>query len=166
VTARRVDAQNDGSRPEFEPGSPEDRRLEAMEDAYVTLLQAKSQLSLMVRSALEDNRLRPNHLIILRTLLREGRSYPAEIARDMTLTRPAVKKLVNKLEAQGLLTRTRRQGGGIVHIELTSKANQQLRTFISAVRRQLTIAFDGLTSNEVAELQSFLDRLSAHPTDQ
>ena len=166
MTIRQVEVQNDGNRPEFRPVDPEARRKEAIEDAYKTLLQAKSQLSLMVRSALEDSRLGPSHLIILRTLLRDGRSYPAEIARQMTLTRPGVRKLVNKLEAQGLLTRTRKPGGGIVHIELTSKADGQLQAFTSAVRRQLTTAFDALTSNELSELQGLLDRLRTHSTDQ
>jgi DNA-binding MarR family transcriptional regulator len=166
VTVRQVDVQNDGNRPEFPLGNPESTRQEAMEDAYNTLLQAKSVLSLMVRGALEDSKLRPNHLIVLRTLLRDGRSYPAEIAREMTLTRPAVRKLVNKLEAQGLLTRTRRRGGGIVHLELTPKADGQLQTFTSAVRRQLRIAFDGLDSIEVSELQVLLDRLRGRSTDQ
>ena len=102
-------------------------------------------------------------MVLLRVLVQKGKASPKELAEALSVTTGNVTGLLDKLEAAGLVTRTRSaKDRRVVHIELTAKARQRFRKVQRAAVDMLSEAFEGWTQPQITQLQDFLERLSSN----
>ena len=102
-------------------------------------------------------------MVLLRVLVQKGKASPKELAEALSVTTGNVTGLLDKLEAAGLVTRTRSaKDRRVVHIELTAKARQRFRKVQRAAVDMLSEAFEGWTQPQITQLQDLLERLSSN----
>jgi len=102
-------------------------------------------------------------MVLLRVLVQKGKASPKELAEALSVTTGNITGLLDKLEAAGLVTRTRSaKDRRVVHIELTAKARQRFRKVQRAAVDMLSEAFEGWTQPQITQLQDLLERLSSN----
>lgn len=81
------------------------------------------------------------------------RSEPRRIAQSLWLSRPAVIAALNRLESEGLVTRTRAANDRrLVLVELTEKGKVRLEEAVPAYLETVTRVMEPMDEGEVAEL--------------
>jgi len=102
-------------------------------------------------------------MVLLRVLVHKGKATPKELAEALNVTTGNITGLLDKLEAAGLVTRTRSaKDRRVVHIELTAKARQRFKKVRRAAVDMLSEAFEGWTQPQITQLQDLLERLSSN----
>ena len=102
-------------------------------------------------------------MVLLRVLVQKGKATPKELAEALSVTTGNITGLLDKLEAAGLVTRTRSaKDRRVVHIELTAKARQRFRKVQRAAVDMLSEAFEGWTQPQITQLQDLLERLRSN----
>lgn len=105
-------------------------------------------------------------LVCLRTLLRRGPSTPSAIARDMDLSQATVTGILSRLEANGLLVRSRHDGDRRrVMVELTAKGANVVASAPSALQDifsgRLAALSDADQQAILASLEQIVDMMGA-----
>lgn len=100
-----------------------------------------------------------NVLRILRGAEPEGlQTY--QVAERMVTRAPNITRLVDKLEANSLLTRTRsKEDRRVVRLRITAPGMQLVESLDAPVNASVKDAMRGLGATELAELSRLLDRL-------
>jgi DNA-binding MarR family transcriptional regulator len=120
-----------------------------------------SQLNAPIRASLAGEGLSLSHVILLENLIIRGEANGTQLAAAMSLTNGAVTQLLKKLEAVGLVTRTRREEDRrILHVQATHKARDRFERLHASTASELTEAFDGWTVRDIEKLQHLLTRLT------
>ena len=102
-----------------------------------------------------------SHVILLRILILKGEATPSELATGLTLTNGAVTQLLKKLEAMGLITRSRNeQDRRIVHVKITEKAKRRFSQLHMATLNELSEAFSGWSITDIEQLHRLLEHLA------
>jgi DNA-binding MarR family transcriptional regulator len=140
--------------------SPEKR--EALNQVANTLLIETSRLTrLLMRSA--QWQLTRTEAGLLGTLS-QGPRRSTELAKTETLTQPAVSKLLDKLENQGLLRRERDSADRrVVIVFLSDQGRQSLASAHRELSSQLRLALQVLDDDDIAVLAraaELIDRLN------
>jgi DNA-binding MarR family transcriptional regulator len=122
-----------------------------------------AQLHGCMRATFAEEGMSFGQMVLLRVLVDKGRATPKELAEALSVTTGNITGLVDKLEAAGLVTRTRStEDRRVVHIELTVKARQRFRKVQRAAVDMLSEAFEGWTQPQIRQLQDLLERLSSN----
>ncbi len=97
-------------------------------------------------------------------LLFKGRAdTPAELARLTGMDTGAMTRALDRLEAKGLLRRTRcQEDRRVVKIELTELGEAKAREIPPNIARVLNYHLRGFSTDEVAQLMHFLRRMIAN----
>jgi len=122
-----------------------------------------AQLHGCMRATFAEEGMSFGQMVLLRVLVQKGKASPKELAGALSVTTGNVTGLLDKLEAGGLVTRTRSaKDRRVVHIELTAKARQRFRKVQRAAVDMLSEAFEGWTQPQITQLQDLLERLSSN----
>ena len=93
-------------------------------------------------------------------IARGGPATATELADSMMVTNGAITGFMDRLEEEGLITRTRMPiDRRIVLVEATSKARSQFEKLRSIATEELGDTFYGWNTDDLRKLQNFLDRL-------
>lgn len=85
---------------------------------------------------------------------------PAKIAETLGLTRGAVSKIIDKLEAKGWLARsTKPEDGRVQLLSLSSRGNRALPELAAIADHNDQVFFEGLNSEEKDRLRRLLCKL-------
>ena len=138
-------------------------RRAAIEETFQTLRHVMGQLQGCMRATFAEEGMSFGQMVLLRVLVHKGRATPKELAQALSVTTGNITGLVDKLEAAGLVTRTRsEEDRRVVYIELTAKARQRFRKVQRAAVDMLSEAFEGWTQPQIRQLQDLLERLSSN----
>jgi len=122
-----------------------------------------AQLHGCMRATFAEEGISIGQMVLLRVLVHQGRATPKELAEALSVTTGNITGLLDKLEAAGLVTRTRSaEDRRVVHIDLTAKARQRFRKVQRAALDMLSEAFEGWTQPQITQLQDLLERLSSN----
>lgn len=132
-----------------------------LELTFQTLLHANARLSAPVRASLAGERMSVRDVILLRTLIFAGEATASELSNALLVTKGAVSQQLNKLESDGLVTRTRRaRDRRVVHVQATTRARERFAKLHAATSGGLSEAFDGWQVKELQKLRQLLTRLT------
>ena len=138
-------------------------RRAAIEETFRTLRHVMAQLHGCMRATFAEEGMSFGQMVLLRVLVQKGKASPKELAEALSVTTGNITGLLDKLEAAGLVTRTRSaKDRRVVHIELTAKARQRFRKVQRAAVDMLSEAFEGWTQPQITQLQDLLERLSSN----
>ncbi|MBD2464206.1 MarR family transcriptional regulator [Oscillatoria sp. FACHB-1407] len=85
----------------------------------------------------------------------------------LNLSHPGTVRLVDRLEAQGLVERRSGSDGRTLALFLTDAGSERRQAILAERRRQLQLALNALTSDEASQLTTFLEKmLTAMTTDE
>ena len=134
-------------------------RLEQL--TFLTLARAITQLYGPIRSALTERGMSVSRITLLGILVSKHEATASELARSLMLTNGSITPLLKKLEAEGLLRKTRKQGDRrILHIQATDKARVELDRLYLATPRELKEVFARWTADDMKKLQHLLAGLN------
>lgn len=98
-------------------------------------------------------------------LARGAADTPAELARLHGVDTGAMTRTLDRLEAKGLLRRTRCQvDRRVVRIELTASGQEQAKAIPANIARVLNHHLRGFSAEELAQLRHLLGRMLANGT--
>jgi len=122
-----------------------------------------AQLYGCMRATFAEEGMSLGQMVLLRVLIHKGKATPKELAQALSVTTGNITGLLDKLEAAGLVTRTRSgEDRRVVHVELTAKARQRFRKVHRASVDMLSEAFEGWTGPQITQLHDLLERLSSN----
>jgi len=137
------------------------RRMVA-EETYGVLRRLMMGLHGRMRGGLAARGMTFPQLLLLRFLVERGTATPKELATKLGVTPGDITGLVNKLEDAGLVTRTRtRADRRVVELRPTAKARRRIEAAHAAAVESLLEAFGEWSTEEIVDLKSRLERLTA-----
>ncbi len=106
-------------------------------------------------------------VMLMKHLRGQGRLTVRELADALEVTPANVTGIVDRLEREGLVTRARSgEDRRVVFVRLTENGHRRMETLQKeGANRVLADAFEGWTSEEVAELRALLGRLRIRTHD-
>ncbi|MFO0975878.1 MAG: MarR family transcriptional regulator [Planctomycetaceae bacterium] len=130
------------------------------QEAYLNLLRTNDQMQNRFGKLFRTFGLTASQYNVLRILRGEGQPMPClEIAERMVQVVPAITGLLDRLAAQGLISRERcTKDRRVVYVALTDKAAELLRQMdqpVSDLHREL---LGHLTQEELKELSRLLEK--------
>ena len=137
-------------------------RWRVAEVTYEALRLLNMGLHGRMRSGLAARGMTLPQMFLLRFLIERGTATPKELAAKLGVTPGNVTGLVNKLEVAGLVTRTRtRTDRRVVMLRPTAKARRGAEAAHAAAVEGLLNAFKDWSTEEIVELRTMLERLTA-----
>ncbi len=101
-------------------------------------------------------------MFVLRFLTEKGTATPKEVAARLRVTPGNVTGLVSKLEAAGLVTRSRNnKDRRVVELRLTAKARRKAEAIHTTAVEGLMRAFEGWSTQDILTLKALVERLVA-----
>lgn len=136
-------------------------RRETVEETFQKLQRVTMQIQTSLRAVLAEEGVTLGGLILLQILIRRGVPMtPTELADYMMVTNGAITSFMDRLEAEGLITRIRMPlDRRLVLVEATKKAKARFENLRLVATSELAQTFHELTSNEMGQLGDFLNRL-------
>jgi DNA-binding MarR family transcriptional regulator len=132
------------------------------QEAWLTLIRTVSFLSEPIEKVFRDLNLSESSYNALRILRGSGHAGRAcnEIGRDMVTRVPDVTRLVDRLEKQGLVTRTREvEDRRVVTVRITDKGLSLLTRLDEPLRDLHKHQFAALNRAEISELTRLLEKI-------
>ncbi len=128
------------------------------QEAILNILRTSDQFQNRFGRLLRDYALTPSQYNVLRILRGEGGPMPCqEIAQRMIQVVPAMTGLLDRLEAQTLVTRRRcSEDRRIIYVELTSEAERLLRLIDKPIGQLHHELIGHLTDTELIELSRLM----------
>lgn len=113
--------------------------------------------------ALQDRQTSVAEWVLLRELHERGQAAPGELADVLGLTRGAVSKIIDKLEAKRWVQADAKQGDDRYRLLSLTRAGQRSLPLLAQIADQNDSAyFDCLSANEKRVLRELLIKLSQH----
>lgn len=138
-----------------------------MEETYKALRRLMADMFGRMRSNLDEHRMTPPQMFLLRLLIEKGTTTPKELASRLGVTPGNITGLVSKLEAAGFVTRSRdNRDRRIVALRPTAKARRRMKAVYAAAVEGLMGAFEDWPTNDIKRLKAFLERLAAKHHDK
>lgn len=101
-------------------------------------------------------------VLLLRVIASRGRSSSTELATVLRVTTANLPGLLDRLEADGYVTRTRdAKDRRILCVEATASGRRKLKALWRAGMRELTKEFGSWTDHDLLVLRDLLTRLAA-----
>jgi MarR family 2-MHQ and catechol resistance regulon transcriptional repressor len=137
----------------------EGRTAEAL-DTYVSLLHAGRAVRTRVERRLAGAGLTPTQFHVLEAILRDGALSQRDLARKVLTSAGNMTELCDKLEARGLIRRTRQERDRrAVLVELTPKGRALIAPLYAAYVGDVAAAMGGLSGEELHRLGDMLRKL-------
>lgn len=130
------------------------------QEAFLNIVRTNDQFSNRFGKLFREYGLTASQYNVLRILRGEGKPMPClEIADRMVQVVPAMTGLLDRLEAQGLISRERcTQDRRVVFIQPTPKALQLLKSMDQPVQELHQTLMGHLTPEELNELSRLLEK--------
>jgi DNA-binding MarR family transcriptional regulator len=139
--------------------SPPPRR-KVVEETYNVLRRLMMGLHGRMRRGLTERGMTLPQMFLLRFLVEKGTATPKELAGRMGVTPGNITGLVNKLEAAGLVTRSRgNKDRRVVELRPTGKAKRGVEAVHAAAVEGLMGAFERWSTDEIQRLKTALERI-------
>lgn len=131
-------------------------------EALIALRRIQRMIELKARSLASIAGLTPSQLIVLQLLEEHGEQPATFIAKSARLTNATITSLIDKLEARGLVRRTRDAlDRRRVQLALTDQGRATLRNAPDLLQDTFTQRFEALEGWEQAMLIAALERVAA-----
>src|SRR5467141_1884677 len=135
-------------------------RWRVAEETYEALRRLNIGLHGRMRSGLAARGMTLPQMFLLRFLIERGTATPKELAAKLGVTPGNITGLVNKLEAAGLVTRSRNnKDRRVVELRPTAKAKRGAEAVHAAAVEGLMAAFKQWSTREILGLKALLERL-------
>ena len=136
-------------------------RWQVVEETYDNLRRLMMGLHGRTRSGLAARGMTLPQMFLLRFLIERGTATPKELAAKLGVTPGNVTGLVNKLEAAGLVTRSRNNDDRrVVELKPTAKAKRGAEAAHTAAVEGLMGAFKHWSTGQITNLKTMLERLT------
>ena len=113
--------------------------------------------------ALQERQTSVAEWVLLRELHERGQTAPGELADSLGLTRGAVSKIVDKLDAKGWIQTDAKEGDSRFRLLSLTRAGQRSLPVLAEIADQNDAAyFDCLTATEKSTLRELLIKLADH----
>jgi DNA-binding MarR family transcriptional regulator len=113
--------------------------------------------------ALQEKQTSVAEWVLLRALHERGEVAPGELADHLGLTRGAVSKITDKLEAKDWVQTNAKEGDNRYRLLSMTRAGQRTLPVLARIADQNDSAyFDCLNANEKADLRKLLMKLAEH----
>ncbi len=113
--------------------------------------------------ALQDRQTSVAEWVLLRELHERGQAAPGKLADVLGLTRGAVSKIIDKLEAKGWIQADAKEGDNRYRLLSLTRAGQRSLPILAQIADQNDSAyFDCLNANEKVFLRELLIKLAEH----
>jgi MarR family 2-MHQ and catechol resistance regulon transcriptional repressor len=140
-------------------GVDDTRTIEAL-DAYVKLLRAGRAVLARVEPRLAASGLTTTQFGVLEALLHKGALSQRELGRKVLTSPGNMTDLVDKLEARGLVQRTRQKHDRrAVQVDLTASGRTLIEPLFARHATDIAVAMGGLDGEEMAQLSMLLRKL-------
>ncbi len=138
----------------------DDDRIGAALRAYVKLLRAGKAVLARVEPRLAAARLTPTQLGVLEAILHKGPLTQRELGRKVLTSAGNMTDVVDKLEARGLVRRTRSpRDRRIVSVALTQPGQALIEALFPRHASDIAAAMGGLSGEELQSLGALLRKL-------
>ena len=136
-------------------------RLEVVEETFQRLHHVTSQIEMSLRPALAENGITLAGLFLLQNLItRRGPATATELAESMMVTKGAITVFMERLEAEGFITRTQMaMDRRVVLVEPTEKARAWFEKLRRVAAGELIQTFQGWNEPDIKKLLNLLRRL-------
>ena len=146
------------------PFGVDDVRVIAALGAYVKLLRAGRAVLARVEPRLAAAGLTLTQFGVLEAILHKGPLGQRELSRKVLTSPGNMTDLVDKLEARGLVQRTRQKADRrAVRVELTAEGRALIEPLFTAHATDIAAAMAGLGSDELHQLGGLLRKLGLTP---
>lgn len=143
------------------------RDAEALEETHLALRRVMAATKGRFHAVLGQHGLTFPQWLVLKSLGRKGRLTAKEIADLLESTPANVTGILDRLERDGLVTRSKSaEDRRVVHVRLTEEGHARIGAVIGVATRVLSEMFEGWTHEELAELRALLARVRLRPEDQ
>ncbi len=137
-----------------------DARTVAALDAYVKLLRAGRAVLARVEPRLAAAGFTPTQFGVLEAILHKGPLSQRELSRKVLTSAGNMTDLIDKLEARGLVSRTRQTSDRrAVRVELTAAGRDLIEPLFARHAADIAAAMAGLNEAELRQLSDLLRRL-------
>ena len=127
-------------------------QLQALE-AYVKLTRAQETVNARLHEGLEAAGMTPRQLGVLEALLHRGPMCQRELGKKLLRGDPNMTAMLEGLEREGLVTRTRRtQDRRQIEVGLTEEGRRRIERVFPIHAANMARVMGALTSTELAEL--------------
>ena len=138
----------------------DDARVAEALRAYVKLLRAGRAVLARVEPRLAASGLTPTQLGVLEAILHKGPLTQRELGRKVLTSAGNMTDVVDKLEARGLVRRTRSpRDRRIVPVELTREGRELIEGLFPQHARDIAVAMGALDREELKMLDGLLRKL-------
>jgi DNA-binding MarR family transcriptional regulator len=137
---------------------------DALEETFRSLRRVMLALKGRWHAALAAYGLTFPQWLVLKSVQRKGRMTVSELALTCESTAANVTGILDRLERDGLVTRSRSaEDRRVVYVRLTETGHDRIRTVEGDGLEVLREFFDGLDGNELAQLRGLLARVRLRP---
>ena len=127
------------------------------------LRRVSNALSGAFARALQEEQTSVAEWVLLRELQERGEAAPGELAAHLGLTRGAVSKVIDKLEAKGWIETNAREGDNRYRLlSVTGAGKRSLPILAHIAEKNDATYFDCLSASEKAVLRKLLLKLAEH----
>jgi len=142
------------------PVAKESPRRELVEETWHTLRLAFRTLMGRIRADDARRGISLGRKVLLRTLVMGGRATSRELADAMGVTTGNIPGLLDKLEAEGLVTRTRStKDRRAVYVDVTAKGRAEFQEMVRVMVDELVRAFGDWSDRDLKAVGHSLARL-------
>ncbi|WP_225031173.1 MarR family winged helix-turn-helix transcriptional regulator [Paraburkholderia sp. XV] len=130
------------------------------DDVSFTIGKVRNLLVVQMDAAVKGLNVRAHHIGIFMSLLRGTDTTPAMLSRHLGVDTGLMTRTLDKLEALGMLTRTRsRDDRRVVNLELTAAGREVALRITEIAPDVLNARFKHFTQEEFVELRRLLCKL-------
>lgn len=132
----------------------------ASETALISLRRILKAVEAQSRALARDTSLTPSQLVVLKELAQRGGAQPGELARAAGLKQATISILLDKLQARGLVLRSRGDADRrTVRVQITPEGRQMLSAAPDLLQAEFGARFAHLPDWEQAYINAALTRL-------
>lgn len=142
------------------PGSPRPTHAAPSDQALVSLRRILKAVDSSARALARETSLTPSQLVVLGELASSGGAKPGELARAAGLKQATISILLDRLQARGLILRTRgEKDRRTVLVQITPEGENILSGAPDLLQESFGARFDNLPDWEQAYINAALARL-------
>jgi DNA-binding MarR family transcriptional regulator len=143
-----------------------DARQAAIEETALHLRRVLYAMKGRFHEALQETGLTLSQWIVLKELRSRGRLSSSEVAAALDCTPANATGVLDRLERDGLVERTRsEEDRRVIHVNLTPQGTARYADVVGLAPRALDDMFDGWSTRDVVAFRDSLTRLKLRPTE-
>jgi len=137
------------------------RHLQLQQELFRLLFLIRGRMKDIVQDA--DADLSPMHILVLRTLVEEGDMPQSSLVKKMRRDKAQVTRLVNELEKQKLLVKTRdEQDKRSFILKPATQVRKKVQYFIGKEQALVAQMLAGISDRDIEKLEALLVRMQVN----